>query len=188
MLSQIKLPPALPPRGARPRSPHSRSRAAVLLLFLLAACCLGGCGYQLATSGTSILGDGTATLKVKGVDNPTLYPWLPHAIRSRLRDEIGARYLAKWVDSGSADYEIQINIVRFTSREWIRSEVDTSQLYDINLTIEAILYEGSTNKEVWRSGHLSYAERAEQVDEKQASGDLITQVVRLLADKLRHTF
>lgn len=160
----------------------------VSFIILLGSVCLAGCGYHLASSGSSVMGNGTSTLKVKGVDNPTLYPWLPHAIRSRLRDEIGARYLAKWVDSGSADYEIQINIIRFTSREWIRTEVDTSQLYDTNLTIEAILYEGSTNKEIWRSGHLSYAERTEDVDEKQASGDLITQVVRLLADHLRNTF
>lgn len=165
---------------------HSLPRLAALLLVF--GMCLGACGYQLASSGSSVLGDGTATLKIKEVDNPTLYPWLPHAIRSRLRDEIGARYLARWVDSGSADYEIQINIVRYSAREWIRSEVDTSQLYDTDLTIEAILYEGSTNKEVWRSGHISYSERFDQVDEKQASGDLITQVVRLLADQLRQTF
>ena len=163
-------------------------RRLVVPLLLLAGLCLGSCGYQLASSGSSVMGDGTATLKIKEVDNPTLYPWLPHSIRSRLRDEIGARYLAQWVDSGSADYEIQINIIRYTSREWIRTEVDTSQLYDTDLTIEAILYEGSTNKEVWRSGPLSYSERTEHVDEKQASGDLITQVVRLLADKLRQTF
>ncbi len=134
------------------------------------------------------MGDGSKTLKVKGVDNPTLYPWLPYSIRSALRDEIGARYLAKWVDSGSADYEIQINIISYTSREWIRTEVDTSQLYDTNLVIDAVLYEGSSNREIWRSGHISYAERTEHAEEKRISGDIITQVMRLLADKLRNTF
>lgn len=157
-------------------------------MLLLALFCAAGCGYQLASSSPSIMGDGTSTLKVKGVDNPTLYPWLPHAIRSNLRDEIGARYLARWVDTGSADYELQINIIKYTSREWIRTEVDTSQLYDTTLTIEAILYEGSTNKEVWRSGNIAYSERTEDVDEKQSSGDIIKQTMRLLADKLRQTF
>lgn len=169
--------------------PHQNTtpkRLAVLLLLCLWLC--GCAGYQLASSGSSVMGDGTKLLKVKGVDNPTLYSWLPHAIRSRLRDEIGARYLAKWVDSGQADYEIQINIISFTSREWIRSELDTAQLYDTRLTIEAILYDGSTNREVWRSGAISYDERSEEVDEKTASADIITQTVRILADKMRNTF
>lgn len=186
MLSQTKFSPAAPPASARPCRPGILPRLVPLLLLF--SLCLGSCGYHLASSGSSVLGDGSSTLKIKGVDNPTLYPWLPHAIRSRLRDEIGARYLAKWVDSGSADYEIQINIVRFSSREWIRTEVDTSQLYDTNLTIEAILYEGSTNKEVWRSSKIAYSERSEEVDEKEASVDIITQVIRLLADQLRNTF
>ncbi len=156
----------------------------MLLLTLL----LGGCGYHLASSSPSIIGDGTKTLKIKGVDSPTLHAWLPNAIRSRLRDEIGARYLAKWVDSGSADYEIQINVLDFSTREWIRTEQDTSQVYSTSLRIEAIIYEGSTNKEIWRSGSIGYSEYSENADEKQASADIITQVVRKLADKMRNTF
>ena len=186
---------SIPPKADAPHASaalfHLRGRPFVRLGILLLLCCalgLTACGYTLATSGSSVMGEGKSTLKIKEVDNPTLHPWLPHAIRSRLRDEIGARYLAIWVDDGTADYEIQINIIRFTTREVIRSEVDTSQLYDTSLIIEAILYEGSTNKEVWRSGPLWYAERSEDVDEKYASGDIITQVVRLLADKLRNTF
>lgn len=155
--------------------------------ILLAVLC-SGCGYHLASSGTSVLGDGSKTLKVKGVDYPTLHPWLPNAIRSRLRDEVGARYLAKWVDSGSADYEIQINVTRFSTREWIRTKLDTTQIYATSLTIEAIIYDGSSNKEVWRSGPLSYTEYEEVTDEKAQSADLITQVIRELADKMRNAF
>lgn len=178
--------------AARVRTPAQGLRVWPILALLLLVCqgfALAGCaGYQLATESSSVLGDGSKTLKVKGVDYPTMHPWLPYAIRSRLRDEIGARYLAKWVDSGSADYEIQINVLSFTSRRWIRSEVDTSQLFDSTMTIEAILYEGSTNKEIWRSGKIAYSERMENVDDKALAGDLITQVVRMLADKMRNTF
>lgn len=158
--------------------------AAVLMFCLLST----GCGYHFASSSSSILGDGTKTLKVKGVDYPTLHPWLPYSIRSRLRDEIGARYLAKWVDSGTADYEIQINVIAFSTREWIRTEIDTTQLYSTSLTIEAIVYSGSTNKEVWRSGQIYYSESMEHADEKAASSDIIAQVIRQLADKMRNTF
>lgn len=171
------------PGTARPALP------VIVLLLLLVGTLLEGCaGYRLASETPSVLGDGKKTLKVKGVDYPTLHPWMPFAIRSRLRDEINARYLAQWVDSGSADYEIQINVISFTTRQWIRSELDTSLLYDSTMTIEAILYEGSTNKEVWRSGKIMYSERTEETDDKVMAGDLITQVMRMLADRMRNTF
>ena len=155
------------------------------VFFLMSAT---GCGYQLASSQPSVVGDGTRTLKVKGVDSPTLHPWLPHEIRSKLRDEVGARYLAKWVDSGSADYEIQINVIRFSTREWVRTEHDTTQLYSTSLTLQAIIYEGSSNREVWRSGQISYSEYEDKSDEKAASGDIITQCIRKLADQMRNEF
>jgi hypothetical protein len=163
-------------------------RVCFCLAWLLVAAAFSGCGYRLAADSPSIIGDGTRTLKVKGVDSPTLHPWLPHAIRSELRNEIGARHLARWVDSGSADYEIQINVINFSTSEWIRTKFDTSQLYSTSLTLEAIIYDGSTNKEIWRSGHLSYSEYEEHANEKAASGDIITQVIRRLADTMRSTF
>lgn len=185
--------PAGPPVPVRRPGLQRVSRPVLtpaLVLLLLLGLAFSGCaGYHLASSGSSILGDGSKTLKVKGVDYPTLQPWLPNAIRSRLRDEIGARYLAKWVDSGSADYEIQINVLSFTTREWVRTEIDTTQLFNISLTIEAILYDGSTNKEIWRSGRISYAERQEHADEeRELNTDIITQVMRQLADAMRNTF
>ena len=162
---------------------------ALLLFVLFLGALLDGCaGYKLATDTPSVLGDGGKTLKIKGVDYPTLQPWLPFAIRSRLRDEVNARYLAKWVDSGSADYEIQINVVSYTTRTWMRSELDTTLLYDSNMVIEGIVYEGSTNREVWRSGKISYMDRLEKVDDKAVAEDLVTQLMRMLVNRMRNTF
>ena len=70
----------------------------------------------------------------------------------------------------------------------MRTELDTSQLYSTNMSIEAIIYEGSTNKEVWRSGPVGYSEYEEKSDEKAASNDIITQIMRKLADKMRQAF
>ena len=162
---------------------------ALLASVLFLGALLDGCaGYKLATDTPSVVGDGSKTLKIKGVDYPTLQPWLPFAIRSRLRDEVNARYLAKWVDSGSADYEIQINVIAYTTRTWMRSELDTTILYDSTMTIEGIVYEGSTNREVWRSGKISYMDRLEKVDDKAVAEDLTTQLVRILVDRMRNTF
>ena len=155
-----------------------------LLLCLL----LAGCGYKLAADQPSIMGDGTKTLKVKGVDHPTLEPALPYQLRTALRNEINTRDLAKWVDSGPADYEIQIKVLSYTTREWMRSEGDQTLLYDTTLALEATLYDGKTNKEVWRSGVIDYSERLETPDETAAAGDIISQIMRRLADKMRAAF
>ncbi len=161
--------------------------------LLLACLCLvvllsTACGYHLAADTPTILGDGSKTLKVKGVDHPTLHEWLPYNIRSALRDEIGARHLAQWVDSGPADYEIQIKVLSYTSREWGRTTIDQSLLYATTISIEAIIYKGDTNTEIWRSGVLSYYDNLDKPGEKVAATEFITQIVRLLADKLRSTF
>lgn len=173
------------PAKSRPRAYLPLLLSAVLTLCSLLFACAG---YQLATSSPSVLGDSGKTLKVKGVDYPTLQPWLPYQIRSALRDEINARYLAQWVDSGPADYTIQINVISYTTRELARNRFDNTQLYNSNMVIQAIVYDGGTNKEFWRSGHIAYAERQAQVDEKSAADDIIVQIIRMLADEMRNSF
>ena len=155
---------------------------AVTLLFC------GCAGYQFAADSPSILGDGTKTLKIKEVDNPSLEAWLPHSIRSVLRDEITARHLAVWVDQSPADYEITIKILAFTSREWMRDEYDVAVLFDNTLSIEAIVYDGATNKEIWRSGSISYSDRSDEPGAKAGAESIIQQVSQRLADRLRNTF
>jgi hypothetical protein len=157
------------------------------LAGLLCAATLTGCaGYHLAADAPSVFGEGKKTLKVKGVDYPTLQAWLPYRIRSALRDEVTARHLASWVDSGPADFEIQINVISYTSRQWMRSAQDTTMLYTSTMVLEAILYNGSTNREVWRSGRISYSENMEQ---SLTETDItITQIIRQLVDKMRNTF
>jgi hypothetical protein len=159
-----------------------------MIFCLLPALVCAACGYNLAADSPSVLGDGLRTLKVKGVDYPTLQPWLPYSVRSILRDEIGARRLARWVDDGPADFTIQINILSFTNREWISSELDTTQLFASSMTVEAVLYSGDGNREVWRSGKIGYSEYEAQVDEKALSGSILRQIVRRLCDEMRYTF
>lgn len=155
-----------------------------LVLGMLSACG----GYQFAPDSPSIFGDGSKTIKVKGVDYPTLQPWLPHALRSSLRDELAARHMAKWVDSGPADYEIQIKVLSFTSREWFNASTNIPALYNNALTLEAIVYQGDTNRVIWRSGALSYADHTENPSEYAEAGNIITQTMRQLTDKMRNAF
>ena len=168
------------------------SRNALWAAFALLAVLLLGlssCGYHLGADSPSIFKNSSKTLKIKGVDYPTLQQWLPFTIRSALRDEVTARHLVQWVDSGPADYEIQLRVDSYTTREWMRDEIDTiTQLYDASMGIEAIVYDGSTNKELWRSGIVYYSERLRDPNEQLAAGELVTQIVRRIVDRMRNKF
>lgn len=170
------------------RSYNHVSLGVIIVSLLCSSLLISACGYKLAADSPSILGDGTKTLKIKEVKNPTLEAWLPAAIRSALRDEINARSLAVWVDSGPADYEIKIDIAGYTSREWMTSRTDVAMLYDNTLTINATVFDGTTNKEVWRSGNIGYSDRSEEPGRENSAESLIAQVMSRLTEKLRSTF
>lgn len=167
-----------------PLARFTRGLAALALVCLLGACA----GYTLEADSPSIFGSSDKTLKIKEVDYPTLQPWLPYVIRSSLRDELNARHLVTWVDSGPADFEMHIKVISYTTNEWMRDEIDHTLLYSSSIFIEATLYDGSTNRVVWRSGQVGYSDILEQANERMAANDLVVQIVRLLADKMRNTF
>ena len=160
-----------------------------LLLFALCLAGLASCGYKPAAFSPSIIGDGTKTLKIKEIDNPTLEPWLPHSIRSALRDEINARHMARWVDSGPADYEITIKVLALTQREGIHDRYDQPLLYENRMEVLAIVFDGATNTEIWRSGNIYYSDRTQNApDNKTHSAGIISRTMHLVADALRSTF
>ena len=97
-----------------------------------------------------MLGNGSKTLKIKSVEQTSLYPWLTYQVRSLVRDDINARNLAKWVDDGQADYTLTVRIPSFKVRSYGQYR-SASQLYTATISIEFIVYDGKTNTEVWRS-------------------------------------
>ncbi len=163
-------------------------------LALCAALLLAGCGYHLGADSPTVLNkNGTftgslPTLKIKEVDNPTLYPWLNYMLRGSLRDEVGARQVAKWVDSGRADYEISVKVDHYTYRSWTYDRDDVPLLYDANITLNATVYRGNTNEVVWRSGMMGYTQRYEKVAEKVAAADIVQNLIRQLVDRMRQEF
>ena len=108
-------------------------RQAGLLSGLLVCLMLTGCGYvwrgqEGSLSENSVLGNGSKTLKIKSVEQTSLYPWLTYQVRSLVRDDINARNLAKWVDDGQADYTLTVRIPSFKVRSYGQYR-SASQLY-----------------------------------------------------------
>ena len=121
--------------------------AAGLLSGLLVCLMLTGCGYvwrgqEGSLSENSVLGNGSKTLKIKSVEQTSLYPWLTYQVRSLVRDDINARNLAKWVDDGQADYTLTVRIPSFKVRSYGQYR-SASQLYTATISIEFIVYDGS---------------------------------------------
>lgn len=162
----------------------------ILNRFLLAlALCAGlaGCGYGLASDMPTVLGAGVPTLKITGVEQPTMYPWVVYTVRSAMREEITARNIAEWVDSGNADFNMHIRVGSFTMRRSVASSIDQTLIYTGTVTITAIVYNGADNSEMWRRT-ISYSNEFNSDLEEEAGRQLFTQAVRRLADSMRNTF
>lgn len=162
-----------------------------LLLFGL-CCALTACGYtwrgqQGSRSEQSLLGDGSKTLKIKSVEQTTLYTWLPYRIRSQLRDDVTQRGLARWVDSGPADYTLTVKISSFQLRSYGQYK-DHNLLFTATIHAEFLLYNGSSNTLAWQSGVMSYSENYESANEEEAVREVVKMVVRRGMDRLQQRF
>ena len=162
--------------------------AAGLLSGLLVCLMLTGCGYvwrgqEGSLSENSVLGNGSKTLKIKSVEQTSLYPWLTYQVRSLVRDDINARNLAKWVDDGQADYTLTVRIPSFKVRSYGQYR-SASQLYTATISIEFIVYDGKTNTEVWRSGSIFYEENYENANEESAIKSILGKLLRQQVEEL----
>lgn len=164
-----------------------RGAAACMLILSLAAC-----GYGFGAETATILapppGGGLPTIKVKSIENPTLFPWLSYTLRTELRDELAARKVARWVDSGRSEYEIALKVSSFTIRSWLTDSDDATSLYSANMSVEAVVYSGDGNREIWRSGSVDYSHSYESVQEHTVAEDLTREIVRRLVVNLRRAF
>ena len=171
---------------------NSFGRLGYMVALCLLAMSLTACGYGFGSESASVLTPASPgvkpTIKVKSVENPTLYPWLSYALRSELRDELAARNMATWVDSGKADYEIALKVDSFTIRSWLTDSDDATSLYSANMNVIAIVYKGDTNEEVWRSSNISYSQSYESVQERAVAADLTRELVRRLVLNMRRAF
>lgn len=153
---------------------------------------LTGCGYiwqgqEGYLSKQTILGDGTRTLLMNDVEQSTLYPWLPYMIRSQVRNDINARKLAIWVDSGPADFTLTVRINSFQ----IRSAGEYKQhnlLFTATVNMELTIYDGKTNTEIWKSGPVVYSENYEHANEEQAIREVIFMTTQRAIDQIQQPF
>ena len=167
-------------------------------MMAAAVCCLslfvGGCGYELdgysssSSRAVSVLGDGNQTLRIDKVEQVTMYPWVQYYLRGITRDEVNLRRLARWVDSGSADYLLTINMPGFLVRSSVSNQVDNTLLSDAIVQLELIVRSGKNGTVVWRSGVISYTDTFETVDEASVVRDGLKEALRRALDRMQQKF
>jgi hypothetical protein len=186
----------LPPDLKKLRNPGFFLLLALLVLPGLIG--LSGCGYGFSGGQSTVLErgemtrregqpDSIPTLAIKNIEHHTLFPWFAQVIRTSLRDEIGARTIAVWADSGNVDYEMQIVVHSFTLRTALQRADDTSLLYSANILMTGIIY-NSEGVEIWRSSRISYSDTYDAYNERSAAEQLAVQAVKLLVAEMRNTF
>lgn len=162
------------------------------LLCLMGVLLCSGCGYIWrgepgSRSENSVLGTGSSTLRIKSVEQNTLYPWLTYAIRSQIRDEVNTRKLAVWADQGDTDFTLGVRIISFQIRGYGEYQNQTL-LFTATINMELIVFDGATNTEVWRSGAVLYSENYENINEEAAIRDVVTEGLRRGMDRLQQRF
>lgn len=159
--------------------------ALCLVLCLL----MGSCGYQWQGSDNltvdSVIGDGSSTLKFGNVEQTSMYPWVPYYLRSIIRDEVNLRKLARWVDSGHADYTMSVRMPAFLMRSRVSDAEDVTLLNVAQVQLEIEISNGTTGEVVWRSGIISYSENYENTRESVAIREVLTQAVNRGLDRMQ---
>lgn len=173
---------------------RDRGRGLLAAFCLVASLFFCACGYELegfssaSSRAESVLGDGNSTLKIEHVEQVTMHPWVAYYLRGLVRDEINLRRMARWVDSGQADYTLDIVMPRFYIRSSVSNRVDNTLLSETTVTIEIIVRSGRSGAVVWRSGAISYYDKFETVDESSAIRDGLKEAVYRALDRMQQKF
>ncbi|ABB39237.1 putative lipoprotein [Oleidesulfovibrio alaskensis G20] len=170
----------------------SAIRTAVLCAVL--ACvlfALQGCGgYRLAADEPSVFGGPQATIRIREVVNPSLFPWVGAVIRAEMRDEITNRHMATWKDNGRTDYSIAVIVDKITVTGRATDTDDSDRLFSASVSLKAAVYDDNTNTVVWDSGFTSVSEtyRTFSGTDQQAAYSAVRKATQYVVDRMRHSF
>jgi len=162
-------------------------------LFCLCLClAVAACGYQWQgvhrQASSSVLGDGSKTLRIASVEQSSIYPWVPYMLRSLAWDEITLRKLARLVDQGEADYTLEIRVPSFEIQSSIRDRDEVTLLSTATVRLELVVCHGGSGAVAWRSGVVSYSENYTEPRESTVIQEILTQALYIAMDRMQSAF
>jgi outer membrane lipopolysaccharide assembly protein LptE/RlpB len=161
----------------------------VLLLTVLAALFLTGCGYQLSSMAPITLPREQTKLYITKVTNPTIESWIEPRLRSSLRDEFTRRGGVQWVDRNRAETLVEVIIHSFSTSSSVKGEDDETVRSSASISLEVQLFDGRDHALLWTSGRVSDQESYSGEGQRQeAAFDALEEAIRKSADRLSDRF
>ena len=169
----------------------NRRSLCLLIMIMVSLLVIPACGYRLrGTEGfysSTILGDGTKTIMVSEVDQTSMFPWLPYMVRSSIVELIEQRGIAKVVATTPSDFVIMAKVTNYSNSNENNAS-GASYLYTIDLSMELVIRNGTSNAIIWRSGTVAYSKSFQSESEDTAVRDVANECVRRAFDKLGQDF
>ncbi|MGE4551726.1 MAG: LPS assembly lipoprotein LptE [Desulfovibrionaceae bacterium] len=162
-----------------------------LPVLLGLALCLGlsACGYSLASRGPSALKDNQRKLYLVSVENPSLDTWVGPELRSRLRDEINNRHVARWTERSNAQGLVEVVIDRFTTSETtVTGESDQSLRYAASISVSMHIVSPLDGSVLWSSGSVGASESFYGKDAASARERVVRLAVERMVDRLSENY
>jgi outer membrane lipopolysaccharide assembly protein LptE/RlpB len=160
-----------------------------LLLTVLAALLLTGCGYQLSSMAPITLPKEQTRLYIAKVTNPTIESWIEPRLRSSLRDELTRRGGVQWVEPSLAETKVEVIVHSFSTSSSVKGEDDETVRSSASITLEVQLFDRQDHAMLWTSGRVtdqeSYSGKAQR---QEAALTAMEEAIRKSADRLSDQF
>ncbi|MFV0421435.1 LPS assembly lipoprotein LptE [Oleidesulfovibrio sp.] len=176
--------------GKGPVIQRMRMLTLCLTLFAVIPLMQGCGGYRLSGDEPSVFGSPDSTIRIREVENPSLYAWVGSVVRAEMRDEITNRNMATWRDSGRTDYSIAVVVDKITISGRATDTDDTNRLFSASVIMKAAVYDENTNTVIWDSGFTSVSEtfRTFTGTDQQAAYSAVRKATQYIVDRMRHSF
>lgn len=175
------------------RVPAAPALAVVLALVLALA--LGGCGYhftgQAPADGenpSSRLAPEYRHMALVRVENPTTEAWLEPRLRSLLRDEFNRRRLVTWTDKSKATSLLTIIIKKYTRSTAVAGAADQSVKLNAGITVIFRITRATDGSTLWDSGEINQSDSYYPGDADGADQRVTDLLMRRVADLMTENY
>lgn len=155
-------------------------------------CILCSCGYHVQglspKAGESVFGNGSKTVAIAKIEDPSLYPWINYSVTNKFHSEMNARKLARFTtDKDNADFLMEILLHNLYTTDSLTDEQDRTILNSISITMEVRIKNVETN-EIWSSGMLTSSQTFQRISEEQAVNEALQELVYRAFNAMENTF
>jgi hypothetical protein len=161
---------------------------AVLLLLVLAAA-LPGCGYRFSRTAPVALPGNISSFSIGEVANPTAEAWIGPLLRNSVWNELSRRAEIPLLEQGQGEAELQLRIRRYSITGLVKDRREQTLKSEVTVILEGRLVRSTDRTLLWDSGPLASSETfVSEAGERAAGEQAVEKAARRLIDRLDQTF